>query len=75
VESVGITSDTASTVLSGTSMASLHVAGLAVYLMSLDSNLTTVSASIKNLAAGTGSVVIGVGANTTTLIAYNRDGF
>lgn len=36
VTSVGIQSDTASSRLSGTSMASPHVAGLAAYLMSLE---------------------------------------
>lgn len=62
-------------------MASPHVAGLAAYLMSLDGNLTTsdapslVSAKLKSLAASTGAAVTGANSNTTTLIAYNGDGF
>ncbi|KUJ13099.1 putative subtilisin-like protease [Mollisia scopiformis] len=76
VQSFGITSNTASTILSGTSMASPHVAGLAAYLMSLES-LTTpaaVTARIKALAGTTGSNATGVSTGTTTLIAYNGDG-
>lgn len=78
VQSVGITSDTASAVLSGTSMASPHVAGLAAYLMGLDSTLNTpalVTAKITSLAASTGAVAGNAGTGSPTLIAYNGDGF
>ncbi|KAF8848994.1 putative subtilisin-like protease, partial [Acephala macrosclerotiorum] len=75
VQSVGITSNTASTILSGTSMASPHVAGLAAYLMSLESlsNPAAVTARILQLAGTTGANVTGVRTGTTTLIAYNGD--
>ena len=56
--------------------ASPHVAGLAAYLMSLES-LTTpaaVTARILQLAGTTGANVTGVKTGTTTLIAYNGDG-
>jgi subtilisin family serine protease len=59
-------------------MASPHVAGLAAYLMGLDTSLTTpdlVTAKIKSLAASTGAAATNVGTGTTTLIAYNGDGF
>lgn len=78
MQSVGITSDTASAVLSGTSMASPHVAGLAAYLMGLDSTLNTpalVTAKITSLAASTGAVASNAGTGSPTLIAYNGDGF
>jgi len=77
VLSVGITSNTASAMLSGTSMASPHVAGLAAYLMALEGLNSTVSvtARIKQLAGTTGRTVSGAATGTTTLIAYNGDGF
>ncbi|TVY24127.1 Subtilisin-like protease [Lachnellula hyalina] len=78
VLSVGIKSDTSTATLSGTSMASPHITGLAAYLMSLE-NLTTVSdvtARILTLARSTGAVATGAGAgtSTTTLIANNGSG-
>ncbi|KAE9378630.1 putative subtilisin-like protease [Stipitochalara longipes BDJ] len=77
VQSVGITSNSASSVLSGTSMASPHVAGLAAYLMSLEGLNTpaAVASRIKQLAGASGAAAKGANAATTTLIAYNGDGF
>ncbi|KAI1758923.1 subtilisin-like protein [Hypoxylon sp. FL1150] len=73
VESVGITNKTASEVLSGTSMASPHIAGLAAYLMSLESitDPTAVSDRIKELGAATGATVGRNARGTTNLIANN----
>lgn len=73
VESVGIQNTTASVLMSGTSMASPHVAGLAAYLMALE-NITSadaVVARIKSLASATGSKVLGNINGTTPLIANN----
>ncbi|PBP28721.1 subtilase [Diplocarpon rosae] len=77
VQSVGIKSDTATAVLSGTSMASPHVAGLAAYLMAYE-NITApadVLARMQQLAKSTGAGVTGANSQTTTLIAYNGDGY
>ncbi|KAK3940019.1 subtilisin-like protease 6 [Diplogelasinospora grovesii] len=73
VLSVGITTDDDTAVLSGTSMASPHVCGLAAYLMALEgiTNVTAVSDRIKQLAAATGAQVRNNVAGTTDLIANN----
>ncbi|KAI0839043.1 subtilisin-like protein [Hypoxylon sp. FL0890] len=73
VESVAISSNTASQVLSGTSMASPHVAGLAAYLMALEglTNATAVSDRIKQLGAATGAGVLKNVQGTTDVIANN----
>jgi subtilisin family serine protease len=66
-------SDTGTAVLSGTSMASPHVAGLAAYLMALEgiTGVQDVSDRIKQLAQGTGARVRRNAADTTSLIANN----
>lgn len=73
ITSVGIDSNTATARLSGTSMASPHVAGLAAYLMSLEgiTEVDNVVARITELAGTTGASVRGNRGQTTNLIAYN----
>ncbi|KAI0396472.1 subtilase [Xylariaceae sp. FL0594] len=73
VLSVGIKSDTDTATLSGTSMASPHVAGLAAYLMSLEglTSATDVSDRMKQLAGATGANVRRNVRGTTNAIANN----
>ncbi|KAM3451157.1 hypothetical protein MY3296_005529 [Beauveria thailandica] len=74
VLSVGIDSDRATNTLSGTSMASPHVAGLAAYLLGLEANLNQpaqVAGLITGLANRTGEVVQDNDLQTTDLIANN----
>ncbi|KAK7416354.1 hypothetical protein QQX98_005299 [Neonectria punicea] len=73
VLSVGIDSDTAQATLSGTSMASPHVAGLAAYLMSFQgiTEPANVVSLIKSLAEQTGTEVVNNVQGTTSLIANN----
>lgn len=76
VQSVGIETTSSTATLSGTSMASPHVAGLAAYLMALEGLDTPaqVVARIKALAETTGATVKGADRPTTKLIAYNGNG-
>ncbi|KAI1114530.1 protease [Nemania sp. NC0429] len=73
VLSVGIKSDSDTATLSGTSMASPHVAGLAAYLMSLEGITTApaVAQRLKDLAAATGASVRNNAPGTTDAIANN----
>jgi len=77
VLSVGIESDTSTAVLSGTSMASPHVAGLAAYLMSFQgvSSPQEVDTLIKDLAQETGASVRNNVQGTTNAIANNGNRF
>ncbi|EHL02610.1 Subtilisin-like protein [Glarea lozoyensis ATCC 20868] len=74
VQSVGFSSDTAVATLSGTSMASPHVAGLAAYIMSLEgiASPDAVAARLKELATATGAVVSDPGKGTTNAIIANN---
>ncbi|KAI1812950.1 protease [Poronia punctata] len=71
--SVGIKSNVDTATLSGTSMASPHVAGLAAYLMSLEGlrTATEVSDRMKDLAGATGASVSRNVKGTTSNIANN----
>ncbi|KAL5600951.1 hypothetical protein BROUX41_005785 [Berkeleyomyces rouxiae] len=73
VTSCGINSDTDTQTLSGTSMASPHIAGLAASIMSAEgiTNVDDVALRLKALAKDGGATVKDDVPGTTTLIAYN----
>ncbi|KAK8132006.1 peptidase S8/S53 domain-containing protein [Apiospora kogelbergensis] len=73
VQSVGIKSDTDTATLSGTSMASPHIAGLAAYLMALEKidTVAGVTDRIKALGTASGAAVKANTRGTTNTIANN----
>lgn len=73
VLSAGADSDSATEVLSGTSMAAPHVAGLAAYLMALEgiTGVQAVADRITELARATNATVRNNIPGTTNLIANN----
>lgn len=73
VLSVGVQSNTATNTLSGTSMASPHVAGLAAYLMTIEglNDPNAVAQRITALAQASGASVQNNTPGTTNLIANN----
>jgi subtilisin family serine protease len=73
VLSANSTGDSFTAVLSGTSMAAPHVAGLAAYLMALEdiTGVQAVGDRIKELAEASGAGVRGGRRDTTTLIVNN----
>lgn len=74
ITSAWIGSTSAKSTISGTSMATPHITGLALYLIALEGLKTpaTVTARIKALAKS--GVISGVPSGTTNLFAYNGNG-
>lgn len=71
VLSTWIGSNTATNTITGTSMATPHIAGLAIYLAVLENLNTPAAVTARIKALGTKNKVIGNKANTVNLLSYN----
>lgn len=65
---------TATNTISGTSMATPHVAGLAAYLIALEGLSTPAAVAARIKALATSGAVTGAGIGSPNLIAYNGNG-
>ncbi|KAI0436826.1 subtilase [Xylaria telfairii] len=69
-----IGSNTATNTISGTSMSTPHVAGLALYLIALEGLSTPAAVTSRIKALGTSGRISGIRSGTVNLIAYNGNG-
>ncbi|KAI8946376.1 subtilase [Xylaria longipes] len=69
-----IGSNTATNTISGTSMSTPHVAGLALYLIALEGLSTPAAVTARIKALGTSGKISGIRGGTVNLIAYNGNG-
>ncbi|KAI1123871.1 peptidase S8/S53 domain-containing protein [Nemania abortiva] len=74
VLSAWIGSNTATNTISGTSMSTPHVAGLALYLISLEGLSTPAAVTARIKALGTSGKISSLPSGTVNLIAYNGNG-
>jgi oryzin len=71
IVSAGITSNSATHILSGTSMAAPHVAGVALYLMALENIATPAALTTRVKSLATSGDVFGLKPGTPNLLVYN----
>ncbi|TRX88340.1 hypothetical protein FHL15_010778 [Xylaria flabelliformis] len=69
-----IGSNTATNTISGTSMSTPHVAGLALYLIALEGLSTPAAVTARIKALGTSGKISGIRSGTVNLISYNGNG-
>ncbi|KAI2638509.1 subtilase [Xylaria nigripes] len=74
VLSCWIGSNTATNIISGTSMAAPHVTGVALYLMAFEGLTTPASITARIKALATAGEISGLRGNTANLIIYNGNG-
>ncbi|KAK9416367.1 putative Peptidase S8/S53 domain-containing protein [Seiridium unicorne] len=72
--SAWIGSDTATNTISGTSMATPHVTGLALYLIALEGLSTPAAVIARIKALATSGEITDIGSGSPNLIAYNGNG-
>lgn len=69
-----IGSNTATNTISGTSMSTPHVAGLALYLIALEGLSTPAAVTARIKALATSGKISSVPSGTVNLVAYNGNG-
>lgn len=74
ITSTWIGSTTAVNTISGTSMATPHITGLALYLMALEGLSTPAAVVARIKALGTSGLISSVPSGTSNLFAYNGNG-
>jgi subtilisin family serine protease len=74
IPSLWITSDYSTNILSGTSMAAAHIAGLGAYFLAREGPMTPVELCERLKEAARKDVLSGVPAGTVNLLAYNLSG-
>lgn len=74
IPSLWITSDTSTNILSGTSMAAAHIAGLGAYFLALEGPRTPAALCARLREVATQNVLTGVPSGTANLLAYNLSG-
>ncbi|KAF2272336.1 subtilase [Westerdykella ornata] len=74
ITSLWATSDTATNILSGNSVAAAHIAGLGAYFLALEGPRTAVALCERLKEAATPNVLSGIPGGTVNLLAYNLSG-
>jgi oryzin len=74
IQSLWISSTTSTNILSGTSMAAAHIAGLGAYFLALEGPRGAVALCQRLREVATQNVLTGIPSGTPNLLAYNLSG-